>query len=244
VSDSNFKSSIESIGKHYHSNDVLDDKLYDHLFHMMLAKKLNLFSSARSILELGYGEGTVSKELMFEGFSNRTILEGSPDLCDRARKDLGESAIVLNTFFENFNALESFDLVLATNILEHVLNPIVILEKIRSWLTPAGTCVITVPNSESLHRRIALDMGLISSTKELSNRDKIVGHLRVYDLGELASDITKAGLKILKVEGMVLKFTNYELQKNLPIDVVNSLHNISSKVPAELCANLYVEVGV
>ena len=85
-------------------------------------------------------------------------------------------------------------------------------------------------------------MGLQNSTKTLSNRDKIVGHLRVYDLAQISDEIRVNGFKITKIEGMVLKFLSNSLQLQLPIGIITSLHKIAEQYPPEYSANLYLEV--
>jgi len=86
-------------------------------------------------------------------------------------------------------------------------------------------------------------MGLQVSTKDLSQRDITVGHLRVYDLAQLSHEIRMSGFRIAKTEGMVIKFLNNHLQLNLPKDLIVALHEIASEYPAEYAANLYLEIG-
>jgi hypothetical protein len=45
-------------------------------------------------------------------------------------------------------------------------------------------------------------MGLLSSEYELNERDKALGHYRVYDLNTLTTDATAAGLKIVDKGGI------------------------------------------
>jgi 2-polyprenyl-3-methyl-5-hydroxy-6-metoxy-1,4-benzoquinol methylase len=238
-----FENSLEKIAHDYHMNNNDKTKIFDHLFHLMLAEKLNKMDSIASrILELGYGEGTISQKLLNDNFKRRTLIEGSAELARKAKIELGEEITVINSMFEEYNPQEKYDLVIASNILEHVYDPIKVLKKIKGWLTKKGRCIITVPNSESFHRRLAKSAGFIKDTKELSKRDAIVGHLRVYDLVSLTDDVKKSGLQVLKVEGMVLKFLDNESQLKINPEIIKALHNLSVHYPAEFCANIYMEV--
>lgn len=245
MSVSEFKDSLQKIATQYHLGEILDDKIYDQMFHRELAIKVSkLLSPGIRVLELGYGEGTVSAETFTQFATERYIVEGAKDLAKQARSELGNLAQVYNCLFSEFRPTEKFDLVLATNVFEHVLNTSELFDSIKQWLAPGAICIITVPNSESFHRRIAVEMGLQESTKTLSSRDKIVGHLRVYDLAQICDEIRSSGFKILKIEGMVLKFLSNSLQKQLPLEIIAALHKVASMYPPEYAANLYLEVVV
>lgn len=237
-----FQERLEDIAREYHVGDSLDDKYFDHLFHILIADKINsLVEPNMRILELGYGEGTVSGKLLQLKGSQRTIIEGSDVLAQKAIKELGPDVKVVHSLFEEYDEPDSYDLVIATNVLEHVGDPKAVLERIRGWLRIGGTCVITVPNSESFHRVLAQKAGLIGSTKQLSARDKAVGHLRVYDLGVLTAEIISSDLEIVRTEGMVLKFLDNASQLALPESVIRALHQLNHVYDPEVYANLYVE---
>ncbi len=239
-----FSDDLQKIALDYHLNPEVGDKNYDKDFHILLGKLIQKrHPSAKNILELGFGEGTVSQEFFPKFTGERIILEGSTELCKIAESKLGNSATIVNKLFEEFRASIEFDLILATNILEHVENPVQILNLISTWLSEDGVCIITVPNSESIHRKLAVAMGIQSHTKVLSDRDHLVGHLRVYDLEMLEKDLSKAKLKAIHKEGLVIKFLNNKLQDLLPREVSVGLQNLSSDFPIEMSANLYLEVS-
>jgi 2-polyprenyl-3-methyl-5-hydroxy-6-metoxy-1,4-benzoquinol methylase len=245
MSESDFKDSLQEIASQYHLGEVLNDKIYDQMFHQELAKKISEhLSPGIRVLELGYGEGTVSAETFTKHPTDRHIVEGAKDLADQATQELGGLVQVHNCLFSEFYPDEKFDLVLATNVFEHVQDTSELFNSIKNWLKVDGLCIITVPNSESFHRKIAVEMGLQESTKTLSHRDEIVGHLRVYDLAQISDEVRTSGFKIKKTEGMVLKFLNNSLQMQLPIAVISALHNLASQYPPEYAANLYLEVVI
>ena len=245
MSSNEFKNSLEEIAANYHLGHALDDKIYDHMFHTELAEKISTHLTPRSrVLELGYGEGTVSSEIYIKNETDRHIIEGAGELAAAAKRELGNTAHIHNCLFSDYYTNEKFDLVLATNVFEHVENTEELFYSIKQWLKPDGICIITVPNSESFHRKIAVEMGLQNSTKTLSNRDAIVGHLRVYDLAQISHEIRTSGFRIIRAEGMVLKFLSNSLQQLLPIEVITALHKVSRQYPPDFAANLYLEVTI
>jgi trans-aconitate methyltransferase len=245
MSDNKFKDSLQEIASQYHLGEILDDKIYDQMFHQELANKVSgHLSSGIRVLELGYGEGTVSAETFTQFSTDRHIVEGAKDLAAQATLELGDLVQVHNCLFSEFQPETKFDLVLATNVFEHVEDTFALFNSIKEWLEVDGKCIITVPNSESFHRKIAVEMGLQESTKTLSDRDKIVGHLRVYDLAQISDEIRRNGFKITKIEGMVLKFLSNSLQKQLPLEVISALHKVANLYPPDYAANLYLEVVI
>jgi 2-polyprenyl-3-methyl-5-hydroxy-6-metoxy-1,4-benzoquinol methylase len=243
MSSNNFRESLESVALNYHLGDILDDKQFDHMFHSELAKRIaQHLRPGDKVLELGYGEGTVSSELFLSKSVHRHIVEGSKRLAESAASALGDKAIIENCLFSEYQPKFKFDIILATNVFEHVENTRELFSLIHQWLKPDGKCIITVPNSESFHRRIAVAMKIQKSTKDLSERDHLVGHLRVYDLAQISHEVRINGFEITHVSGMVIKFLNNSLQQNLPLELVSALHTIADLYPAEYAANLYLEV--
>ena len=243
MSESNYKDSLERIASNYHLNEDVGDKIFDTMFHFELAKKISpLLSPGLRVLELGYGEGTVSSETFSSRNVERHIIEGSKSLAKSAIEKLSADVRVHQCLFSEFKPKEKFDLVLATNVFEHVEDTKELFGLIHNWLLPNGICVITVPNSESFHRRLAVIMGLQVSTKDLSPRDISVGHLRVYDFAEISHEIRLNGFRIIKSEGMVIKFLNNSLQLKLPKEIVVALHKVAPNYPIEYAANLYIEI--
>jgi SAM-dependent methyltransferase len=56
--------------------------------------------------------------------------------------------------FEEFGTEHKFNLILLLNLIEHVENPIAVLEKCKSLLAPGGRILIKTPNFDSLDARL------------------------------------------------------------------------------------------
>ncbi|MEI8011638.1 MAG: class I SAM-dependent methyltransferase [Candidatus Omnitrophota bacterium] len=81
-----------------------------------------------------------------------TGVEASLMRSQRCREKYGLD--VFTGFIEEFNSDEKFDVITMRHILEHIENPIAVLEKVKSLLKDDGVLSITVPNINSIGRYI------------------------------------------------------------------------------------------
>lgn len=190
-----------------------------------------------AVLELGYGDGLLTAALQEAGFK-ADLLEGSSILCQHAQKQHGPALQIHHALFETFTPNRTYDAILALHVLEHLDDPRAILRRIATWLAPGGTLVIVVPNRASIHRRVALRMGLIDALDDLSPRDHLVGHRRVYDLATLENDAAAAGLAVETRFGSFLKTLPNSMMLAFPEPLLTALDAISEELPPDLLANI------
>ena len=108
---------------------------------------------------------------------------------------------------------------------------------------PKGRIIITVPNAESIHRKLAVKMGLQKSIYDLSARDIEVGHVRVYDLDLLKKHVNQAGDYNIVVEsGLFLKTVHLNLMKSYSDDLLKALFDISDEIPSRLLGNILMVI--
>jgi len=81
-------------------------------------------------------------------------------------------------------------------------------------------------------------MGIQPELDSKSDRDHMVGHLRVYSVQSLNDDVANAGLEITDVCGFFLKPFPNSMLKNLTLDEVMFLIQLGEKFPPEFSANL------
>lgn len=192
-----------------------------------------------SILDLGYGDGLFLEKIARE--NDLTLVEGSSELSEAAVTRAGELGLnvkIITSLFEDFIPDSKFDVVIASHVLEHVDNPNYLLTVIKSWLKPEGMLICIVPNRESLHRRLGVKMGLIKTLDELSARDLVVGHQRVYSYIELEADLNLANFTILEKRGFFTKTLANSQMLGLTEDVIWGLCQLSEDLPFEMGANL------
>ena len=223
--------------RYYLANDIVDHRLENRMQIDSAARLLSELEPGCSVLELGYGDGLLTRALHEAGFG-ADLLEGSPLLCAHARAIHGPDLQIHQALFEQFSPTRLYDAVLALHVLEHVDHPVQLLRRISQWVRPGGTILLVVPNRSSIHRRIALQMGLIGALDELSPRDHLVGHQRVYDLAALTQDVTAAGLEPQTRFGSFLKVLPNSMMLSYSDDLLRAIDAVSAELPPELLANI------
>jgi SAM-dependent methyltransferase len=228
--------------RYYLADDVLDHRLENRMQIDSAARLLSRLPAKAAVLELGYGDGLLTQALREAGF-NADLLEGSPLLCARARELHGTDLRIHHALFEEFHPSHLYDVVLALHVLEHVDEPVHLLRRIADWVRPGGTVVLVVPNRASIHRRVALQMELIRALDELSPRDHLVGHQRVYDLDQLEQDAVAAGLKPQERFGSFLKVLPNSMMLDYKDVLLTAIDAVSAELPPELLANIGLVAG-
>jgi len=195
------------------------DKLYyfdEEIILNWYAKRIvDKFSNNISVLDLGLGHG-ITANFFSKHFVDYTILEGSQEIINKYREEFPENtANIINTFFENFDTDKHYDLIIMGFILEHVENPIQIMNKYKKFLKSTmggGSMILSVPNAEAMNRRLGYYAGFLDNITKLSDYDRELGHLRYYKIDTFKNDIEKCGLKIKNIEGIYLKpFTTKQI---------------------------------
>lgn len=109
---------------------------------------LSLFVSDKrsaKILEIGSGLGYLTYSLIKENY-NIFGIDISHTAVKRAIELFGEHYLCVDLFeFASFNA-ELFDMVILTEVIEHVDNPLHFIESIIKLLKPGGRIIMTTPN--------------------------------------------------------------------------------------------------
>jgi len=190
------------------------------------------------IFEMGCSTGAMTRRLA-KKFSNLTVIDGSKNYIDYVRKLVKAKKVkFINSLFEDFKTEEKFDDIILANALEHVKNPVVVLKKAKSWLKKNGRVHIIVPNAESLHRRIGQKMGIIKKLISFNENDRKVGHRRVYIKKTLQKDVERAGLRVVKKQGIFLKPLSYFQMSGLDKIFLDALYEIGKELP-DYCSTIY-----
>ena len=163
-------------------------------------------------LELGSAEGEMTR-LLLPRFARLTIVDAARTLLD-AIPDVPNLRKV-HSLFEDFEPRERYDTIVMEHVLEHVADPVALLRRSQTWLARDGRILIGVPNSQSIHRLVAVKMGLLGSPQELNARDLQLGHRRVYSPASLRKEVESTGLKVTASGGVFLKpVSNQQIEEN------------------------------
>lgn len=147
----------------------------------MFAKYLENLAKDIAILDVGSSSGTnlrMLKELGFTNYHGFDFSELSQKFCHE--KNLGKVIIgdICNSKLPN----DFYDIILATDVIEHIKDDELALKEINRILKPKGQVIITVPCFMSLW----------------SSHDKTSMHQRRYRIEEIKSKIKNSELKVLE----------------------------------------------
>jgi 2-polyprenyl-3-methyl-5-hydroxy-6-metoxy-1,4-benzoquinol methylase len=190
-------------------------------------------------LELGVGHGAWTAALLTR-FSHVTTIERAPELLDALQGTVdADRWTPVCCSFEDFEPTDPFDTVVATYVLEHVSDPLDLLERVRRWLGGKGRVAITVPNALSLHRRLAAQMGLVKDPAELGETDRKMGHFHCFTPERIEATIQRAGFRILERAGLLAKPLPNPLLANCSEQQLEGLFEVGKQLPMEFAAVLY-----
>lgn len=191
-----------------------------------------------SCLELGPAEGLMTQHL-FGDFTDLTVVDASPQFCGALRERF-PTAIVVESLFEAFSPGRTFDNVVLGHVLEHVLDPVAILTSARDWVAPSGRLFAAVPNSQSIHRQMAVLMGLLETTSTLNETDARMGHRRVYSPDELERDVRTSRFHVDIQGGYWLKpVSNAQIERDWTSEMVEAAMQVGERYPA-IAAEIFV----
>lgn len=234
---------LERIAAAYHLNETVPDKFIEDICqeHCCVWLK-SLLAPTDRVIELGYGEGITTARLS-QCAAHYTVVEGALSLVARLReRHPGVHAV--HAMFEEYRPEQRCDKLLALHVLEHVDDPVALARTLRDWLTPDGELIVVVPNRDSLHRRLAVEMGLQPALDTLSRRDHLVGHQRVYSLAALETDLRGAGFEPVERRGFFLKTLPNGMMLNHSPELVWAMNRLGDQLPVEMQANLGIRARI
>jgi 2-polyprenyl-3-methyl-5-hydroxy-6-metoxy-1,4-benzoquinol methylase len=177
----------------------------------------------RRVLELGAARGHVTRALVAQ--NNRvTAVEFDPDAAP-GLKTVAEEVVIgdLNAPETLSGVSGPFDVVLAGDVLEHLLNPDDVLLRATGLLAPGGRVVVSLPNIAHADVRLSLlsgrfeynEWGLLDST-----------HIRFFTHKTLQDLVKRAGLVITEMQRVRVPAFESELRvsrQSVPTAVVNEI---------------------
>lgn len=138
-------------GGKYHRDQtyIEEESLFENIFLKRVNKIVKFLEKGR-VLEIGCSTGIMLSLLQKRGFVVQGV-EVSKNAIDVARK---KGIDVLIGDFNKLKINEKFDVVILNHTLEHLDNPLEVVEKINSLLSPGGLLYIDVPNFGGLSARL------------------------------------------------------------------------------------------
>jgi len=215
-------------------------------------KELILEKEPKRVLEIGCGLEQFFPLVSDCNFIERwTIIEPSDEFFYIAKKCIHDDRVKLvKGFIEQVvekEEMDQVDLCLCSSLLHEVESPSVILDAAKSVTKSTGLIHINVPNAGSMHRLLAVEMGLIDSIYDASARNKALAQFHVFDHSSLMELVINTGLKVEDSGGYFIKpFSHAQMEKIIDAigeDVLLGLYHLGRKMP-EIASEIYINASV
>ena len=148
------------------------------------------------LLEVGVGEGFTLDYFARRGwnargldFTDDGVREFNPHLADRLV--LGDAFALLDAAIESG---ERYDLVVCNNVLEHVIDPMGLLRRLRAIIAPEGLVRISVPNDGSWLQAAIVERGHADPQFWLAPPD----HLNYFNTDTLPRALAAHGWEVVE----------------------------------------------
>ena len=197
--------------------------------------------SPQSILEIGCG-----MEPLFCYVNNKRfiIVEPSKLFYNNAVNLSGGSPniVCINDFFENIvekyeQEWEGVDMIICSGLLHEVSEPRSLLSAIRRICKEETVVHIEVPNANSMHRLLGVEMSLIEDIYSKSENNIRLQQNTNFDMDQLKKIVEESGMKIIEEGSLFIKPFSHkqmgEMCKCGIIDeyVLDGLYNLTKYMP-------------
>lgn len=156
-----------------------------------------------SILDLGCGVGTISFYLANKGHEvmGLDISEKAIGVCKKTSKllNLDNKTKFIRADFQSRKIFKKFDLIICSEILEHLEDDKLALKKIKKLMNKSGLLIISVPSSNAPLYKIGYAKSF----------DKRVGHLRRYSVEQIKRLVSKENFEIIEIKRTEGLFRNF-----------------------------------
>ena len=172
----------------------------------------------RTGVEVGCGSELVAAHYptAHSGFRKWVIVEPSAEFAKAAAAvNLPNVAVVENVIEAAKQQVldelgEAPDAIVIASVLHEVIDPRSLLQAAVSIMGDRTSLHVNVPNADSLHRQLAVAMGMARNVAELSARNLTLLQNRVYTLASLREAIEEVGLRVCGTGGFFLKLLTHE----------------------------------
>ena len=170
----------------------------------------------RRLLEIGCGQLPLFVDL--PGMES-VVIEPTPAFAENARRLAeGRAGVsVVEALAEDVAAASlggACDMVVLSCVLHEVPDPQRLLAAARSFCSPDSLLHVNVPSAHSLHRLLAVAMGLIPDPATESDVQRQMQQRTVYDAAELERELLRAGFAVRDRGSLFVKpFTHAQMQR-------------------------------
>lgn len=202
----------------------------------------------KRILEIGCGLDPLFQYVDWP-VTDYTIVEPSDIFIENARSLSDEEWIhFINCEYKATKELKDhgFDFIICSGLLHEVEGPVTFLKELMAICDKDTIVYINVPNANSIHRLLALEMQMIKDTHEMSKNNKILQQNNVFDMTTLSDMIESVNFKIIDKGSFFIKpFTHeqmYQMIKQgiLTEDMLDGLYKLTKYIP-DLGSEIWID---
>lgn len=158
--------------------------------------KNNIQNKTISILDVGCGTGNILKKLKNQGFSE---LQGCDWLQGLDHSDYLYTQVDLNKDGLYKYMPNSFDLLICSDVIEHLENPALTLREFYRVLKPHGKAIVTIPNAWNIQERLIFLLTANSSRYTSERHSAPFGHISFFTTDILESLLDRSKMKLINV---------------------------------------------
>ncbi|MEM4152955.1 MAG: class I SAM-dependent methyltransferase [Candidatus Pacearchaeota archaeon] len=183
----------------------------------------------KKILDIGCGYGELLHLLKKEGFDNIYGLDISYKCLCACKKKGIRNVIKVDVDRERLPYQKnSFDIVIVTEVFEHLFNPNFLLQEIKRILKKGGIAIFSFPNELNLVCRIkVLLKGMVHDPTAVGS------HIRFFEPKSIRKFLERGGFNIIEMRG---KYLGKKLYKFFPL-----LPFLSNKFPSLFARTIFVK---
>ena len=195
-------------------------------------KLFELVPKGSDVLDIGCSSGNLGLALKQQKDVHVVGVDIDEGDLKEAKKHL-DAVHLLNVESDDLSGLGKFDVVIMADVIEHLVNPVPALKKIKQLLKPKGRLVFSIPNMANVTTRVELLKGRFEY-KDFGLLDRT--HLHFYDEAEVNRVFIESGLNVLKTDCTV---------RDIPEDIlVKDLASVGIALTPKLQQNLKESKGL
>lgn len=207
--------------------------------------------SPQKILEIGCGMEPLFQYIDWP-ITDYTIVEPSTIFIENAKKMVNKEYFhFMNCEYKATNELKDhrFQFIICSSLLHEVEEPVSLLKEIMSTCNENTIVHINVPNANSMHRLLAVEMGIVKNTHEMSEKNKILQQNSVFDMSSLSDMVENVGFKVIDQGSYFIKpFTHEQMHQMIEKGIISEnaldgLYELTKYMP-ELGSEIWINCKI
>lgn len=176
-----------------------DNLYYGELRNKIVAIVAEMSEMPKRVLEIGCGNGVTLEAIKQKGAEYVCGFELREDVAELARSRASIDDVICQNieYMDSLSDLGVFDLVIASHVLEHMVDPWTVCRKIRELINPGGDFIGAVPNVR--HASVLFPLLFRGEWKYRESGVMDWTHLRFFTKQGLIDMLTNAGFVDIRI---------------------------------------------